>query len=382
VASGAWQPVLRRARQAHYVPSGHLVYVAGDALWAIGFDPARAQTRGTARVVVPQVVTLPTGVAEFDIADDGTLVYLVGRATSASPRHLVWVDRDGREDPIDAPPRAYVNVRLSPDGTRVATEIEGDGHDIWVWDFARKSLSRVTSDPGTDQNPVWMPDGRRLVFKTEAGGVLGALAMQNADGSGTAERLTEGTRAERASFALADGSGIIFSDGTGPKLLRLDRERPVSRLLLLPAGGDAELSPDGRWMSYVALDSGTPHVFVTPFPDVTASRTQVTPAGGSQPRWARNGRTLFYTGLDGRLMSVTTNLKGPLEIGPPVPVLATAYYGGLTVIQRNGKYDVAADGRRFLMIKGANEGSGPPDAQVIVVRNWHEELKRLVPVAR
>jgi WD40-like Beta Propeller Repeat len=154
-----------------------------ERIWAIAFDPARAQTRGTARVVVPQVVTLPTGVAEFDIADDGTLVYLVGRATSASPRNLVWVDRDGREDPIDAPPRAYVNVRLSPDGTRVATEIEGDGHDIWVWDFARKNLSRVTSDPGTDQNPGWTPDGRRLVFKTEAGGVLGALAMQNADGN-------------------------------------------------------------------------------------------------------------------------------------------------------------------------------------------------------
>lgn len=382
VASGSWRPVLRRARQAHYVASGHLVYVAGGALWAIAFDPARAETRGTARVVVPQVVTLPTGVAEFDIADDGTLVYLVGRATSAAPRSLVWVDRDGREEPIAAPSRPYANVRLSPDGTRVATEIEGDGHDIWVWDLARKSLSRVTSDPGIDQNPVWMPDGRRLVFKTEAGGVLGALAMQNADGSGTAERLTEGTRAERASFALADGSGIIFSDGTGPKLLRLDRERPVSRLLLLSAGGDGELSPDGRWMSYVALDSGTPHVFVTPFPDVTASRTQVTPAGGSQPKWARDGRTLFYTGLDGRLMSVTTNLKGPLEIGAPVPVLATAYYGGLTVISRNGKYDVAADGRRFLMIKGADEGSGPPATQVIVVRNWHEELKRLLPVAR
>jgi serine/threonine-protein kinase len=135
-------------------------------------------------------------------------------------------------------------------------------------------------------------------------------------------------------------------------------------------------------MSYVSLDSGTPHVFVSPFPDVTASRTQVTPAGGSQPRWARDGRTLFYTGLDGRLMSVTTNLKDPLEIGPPVSVLATAYYGGLTVISRNGKYDVAADGRRFLMIKGADEGSGPPDAQIIVVRNWYEELRRLLPDAR
>ena len=370
--------------QAQYVSSGHLVYVAGGALWAIAFDPVRAQTLGAARVVVPQVVTLPTGVAEFDIADDGTLVYLVGSATSAAPRNLVWVDREGREDPIDAPARAYVNVRLSPDGTRVAAEIEGDGHDIWVWDFARKSLTRVTSDPGTDQSPVWMPDARRLVFKTEAGGVLGALAMQAADGSGTAERLTDGARIERASFALADGSGIIFSDGTGPKLLRLDRDRSVSSLLPLSGrgGGDSELSPDERWMAYVAIDSDTPQVFVTPFPDVKASRTLVTPAGGSQPRWARDGRALFYTGLDGTLMSVTIDPKAPIKIGPPVQVLTTAYYGGITVLSRTGTYDVAPDGRRFLMLKDVDDANAVRRTQIVVVRNWIEELKRLVPVQR
>src|SRR5262249_10861517 len=190
---------------------------------------------------------------EFDVADDGTLVYLVGNA-SAAPRNLVWVDRQGREDPIDAPPRAYVNVRLSPDGTRAAAEIEGDGHDIWVWDFTRTTLTRATSDPGPDGSRGWMPDGRRLVFTTQAGGVLGVLAMQAADGSGTAERLTDGARTEHASFALADGSGIIFSDGTGPKLLRLDRDRTVSSLLP-PVGrgaGATALSPVVRWMSSVA----------------------------------------------------------------------------------------------------------------------------------
>jgi serine/threonine-protein kinase len=382
LASGSWRPVLQRARQAHYVPSGHLIYVAGGALWAIAFDPVRAQTRGTARVVVPQVVTLPTGVAEFDIADDGTLVYVVGSTTSAAPRTLVWVDREGREDPIDAPAKAYVSVRLSPDGTRAAAEIEGDGHDIWVWDFTRKNLTRVTSDPGIDQSPVWMPDGRRLVFKTEAGGVLGALAMQSADGSGTAERLTEGARIERASFALADSSGIIFSDGTGPKLLRLDHDRSVSSLLVLGGrgGGAGELSPDERWMAYVAIHSDTPQVFITPFPDVKASRTLVTPAGGSEPRWARDGRALFYTGLDGTLMSVTIDPKAPIKIGPPAQVLKTAYYGGITVLSRTGTYDVAPDGRRFLMLKDVDDANAAHRTQIVVVRHWIEELKRLVPV--
>jgi Tol biopolymer transport system component len=210
--------------------------------------------------------------------------------------------------------------------------------------------------------------------------VLGALAMQAADGSGTVERLTDGTRIERASFALADGSGIIFSDGTGPKLLRLDRDRPVSPLLpLIGRGGDSELSPDERWMAYVALDSGTPQVFVTPFPDVKASRTLVTPAGGSQPRWARDGRALFYTGLDGTLMSVAIDPKAPIKIAAPVQILTTAYYGGITVLSRTGTYDVASNGRRFLMLKDVDDASAIRRTQIVVVRNWIEELRRLVP---
>jgi serine/threonine-protein kinase len=383
LASGSWRPILRGAHQAHYLPSGHLVYVAGGALWAIAFDPARAETRGTARVVLPQLVTLPTGVAEFDVADDGTLAYLRGGASGAAQRQLAWVDRDGHEEPIDAPARAYLNVRLSPDGTRVAAEIDGDGHDIWVWDFARKTLTRVTSDPGTDEGPVWMPDGRRLVFKTEAGGVLGAVAVQAADGSGTAERLTEGTLIERPSYALSDGSGIVFWNGTGPRLLRLARDgRRPSVTPLAGAGADGAVSPDEQWMASVALDGDTPQVFVTPFPDASRGRIQVTPAGGSQPRWARDGRSLFFTGLDGTLMSVAIHSKGPITVGPPVRVLTRAYYGGLTVLSRIGAYDVAPDGRRFLMIKELEDATAAARPQVVVVRNWAEELKRLVAGAR
>ena len=109
VSSGSWRPVLQRASQAHYVSSGHR-YMAGGALLAIAFDPAKGQTLGTARVVVPQAVTLPTGVAEFDIADDGTLVYLTGHATTATTRQLVWVDREGREDPIRRHPHAPMSM--------------------------------------------------------------------------------------------------------------------------------------------------------------------------------------------------------------------------------------------------------------------------------
>ena len=115
-------------------------------------------------------MTLPTGVAEFDVARDGTLVYVSGGGGLSAPRTLVWVDRQGHEEAIkSAPARAYVSPRLSPDGTRVAVDIRDQESDIWVWDFARENLTRVTLDPGIDQAPVWTPNGRRLVFSSQIG---------------------------------------------------------------------------------------------------------------------------------------------------------------------------------------------------------------------
>ena len=174
------------------MPSGHLVYAAAGTLRAVAFDLDRLEAIGTPIPVLPQVVTLPTGTAEFDVARDGTLVYVAGGAGAAPARTLVWVDRQGHEEAIKAAPaRAYVTPRLSPDGTRVALDIRDQENDIWVWDFARETLTRVTSDPGLDRAPVWMPDGRRVVFSSQAGGAVATLFWQAADGTGAAERLTQ-----------------------------------------------------------------------------------------------------------------------------------------------------------------------------------------------
>ena len=384
LASGEWKTLLRAARQAHYVPSGHLVYVAGGALWAIPFDVTRLETIGSASVVVPQLVTLPTGVAEFDVARDGTLVYVARGGARATPRTLVWVDRQGREEAIAAPPRPYATARLSPDATRVALEIEDQGHDIWVLDLARGLLTQITNDPGMDQSPVWMPDGRRLVFTSQSGGVLGSLFMQAADGTGVPERLSQGEGIQRASAVLADGSGILFSEGTGPNLLTLGKDRRIEPLVpMAQGGGDGVISPDGRWLAYVGFHSRTPQVFVSAFPNPGEGRTQISPAGGSQPKWAPDGRALFYTGLDGVLMSVSTQPGATLSPGTATPVLDRPYYGGFALLSRTGTYDVSPDGRRFLMLKQSGDGGQPNEpATVVVVKNWGEELKRLVPANR
>jgi serine/threonine-protein kinase len=380
VASGTWKRVIRNASQAHYVSTGHLVYHAGNALWAIAFDARRLETVGTAVAVVPRVVTLPTGVAEFDVARDGTLAYVASGGSSARPRTLVWVDRQGREEPIAAPPRLYSHARVSPDGTQIALEIDDGEQDIWVWHVTRHTLTRVTTDPGLDESPVWMPDGRRLVFTSQAGGVLGSLFWKAADGTGDAERLTDGAFFQRPMAILPGGQGVVFSENVVLKVLTLAPPRAVETFVR--RAGTAAVSPDGRWLAYTDIDSGVPQVYVSALASPGTGRTQVTPAGGTQPRWAPNARELYYKGLDGILMAVPINAVAPFASGPPTRALERAYFSGLGVLSREGSYDVAPDGRFLMLDQVETPGLPSEPPTVVVVKNWAEELKRRVPPVR
>ena len=383
LASGTWKTLLQGASQAQYVPTGHLVYVAGSALWAVAFDAARVEVLGTPAVVVPNVVVLATGTAEFDIARDGTLAYVARGGASDMPRTLVWVDRMGREAPIAAPPRAYSSLRLSPDGARVAVEIEDQNQDIWVWDFARETLSPVTTDSGQDESPVWTPDGRRIIFTSQIGGALGSLFWRSADGTGVAELLVASETIQRPFSVLPDGSRLFFSQSGGPMSLSLDAKRTVMPLMAEGSGpvGETVASPDGRWLAYVTGVAGTPQIFVSALSDPGGARSQLTPSGGSQPRWSGNGRELFYTALDGSLIGVPVSSSGStFAWGDPVRLVANNFYVGRGLVSRTGTYDVSPDGRRFLMLKTVGDPRHLAEhASVVVVKNWGEELKRLLP---
>jgi serine/threonine-protein kinase len=187
--SGRTTILLRGGSCAQYVPSGHLVYAAAGALRAIGFDATRAIVVGQSTLIVPRVLTTTAGDANAVLASDGTLVY-VGGAGSGVARTLVWVDRQGHERPVAAPPRGYQYPRVSPDGTRVVMMAPEQGVDLWLWDLVRPTLTRLTFDPADDVNPVWTPDGRVVFSSNRSGGVFNLFRLAS-DSSGTAERLTE-----------------------------------------------------------------------------------------------------------------------------------------------------------------------------------------------
>ena len=233
LATGTYKVLVRGGSHAHYVPSGHLVYTAEGTLRAVPFDLARLEAGRMPVTVLPRLVTTRQGAGDFDVAADGTLAYVdAPGATSPAARTLVWVDRQGGEEPLGAPPRPYFHPRVSPDGTRVAVAIEDQENDIWVWDLTRRTLDRLTFGPAADFAPVWTPDGRRLVFFSQREGE-GGLFWQPADGPGGAEKLSAGAP---PSGVTPDGTHVLFGTVGNQDLmmLALDGTRRVQ-----PLSGDA-----------------------------------------------------------------------------------------------------------------------------------------------
>jgi serine/threonine-protein kinase len=293
----------------------------------------------------------------------------------------VWVDRQGRETPIAAvPPRTYVYQQIAPDGTRVALYSPDQENDIWLWDFARTTLTRVTFDPANDVYPVWTPDSRRLIFASERAGRRN-LFSQAADGLGIVERLTDGPNAQNPTAVTPDGTRLLFTE-TAPKTgedvmqLQLDGTRRVTPLVQTPfTERNGVVSPDGRWLAYEANDSGQLEIYVRPFPAVNGGHRQVSTGGGTSPLWARSGQELFYVARSGALMRVGVERSQTWVSTLP----ATLIKEGYATLGSGRSYDISRDGQRFLMIKpssGSDQATAPTG--IIVVQNWGEELKRLV----
>jgi Tol biopolymer transport system component len=318
----------------------------------------------------------------FDLSDAGLLVYTPVEATRPE-RTLVWVDRQGREEAIPGVPRReYVYPRLSPDGTKVALDTRDQDEDIHIWDLDRSVLTNVTLDRELDRSPVWTPKGDRIAFSSSRV-VPAGVFWQPADGTGTPERLFENQTIQVPMAFVENGRRLIVREEALSKtasdlmIITLEGERRLDPLIRSEAvETNAEVSSNGRWLAYQAADS----IWVTSFPDVSKGRWKI--SIGSQPLWSRDGRELFFLGLDGRLMRVAIQTEPAFVASSPTRVLERAYIWN--AVGLSGRtYDISPDGRRFLMIKGtesANSASGGP--QMVAVLNWFEELRRRVPATR
>ncbi len=381
--TGEKKILIRGGTDARYVDTGHLIYATAGTLRAVLFDLGRLEVMGEPVPVLDQLATSgTTGTADYAIAQNGTLVYVPGVLGSGVARTLAWVRRDGREEPINnAPARAFVYPRVSPDGTRVALDARDQESDIWIWDLKRETLARLTFDPGQDQSPVWTPDSRRIIFGSPRGGAQN-LYWQAADNTGTVERLNPSPNIQLPYSVSSDGKYLVFGDlsqatnqDIGVLTLPADvvsaatpSARPLIRTMFNE--GNAELSPDGRWVAYQSNESGANEIYVRPFPNADAGRWQISNGGGTRPVWARNGRELFFYS-NTALMTVATSSSGTtFSAGHVTKLFDTAPYYFLNA---GRTYDVAADGR-FLMIKTAQSPNSTASS-FVVVEHWTEELK-------
>jgi Tol biopolymer transport system component len=402
LSTGNRKTLLRGGSDARYVPTGHLVYALGDALFAVAFDLDRLEVSGgPVSVVQDRVVragnpTTQTASANYAISEGGTLLHVdrgsaLGFFAAAPMRTLAWVDRQGREESLTAPLRGYVYPRLSPDGMRVALDIREPGQDIWIWDLRRETMTPMTFDPALDGLPVWTPDGRRLIWGSQRGGATINLYWQAADGTGTVERLTDSPDTHRPSSVTPDGTRLVFSEiaqqgqsagRANLAMLWLQGDKRVTQLVqTMFAERNGEISPDGRWLAYESDESGQFQVYARPFPGVDGGRWQMSTDGGRQPLWTRNGRELIYVAPDGSLMGVAVDNRAneSLATGKPARLVGGAGYYYAWNDQNQGRtYDVSPEGTRFLRLKEDVSGDNRPP-RIIVVQNWFEELKRLVP---
>ena len=371
---------------ARYLPTGHLVYALGDTLLAVPFDVDRLEVAGGPVPLVQGVARATfTGGANFDVSETGSLVYLGGSAGAGAARSLVWVDREGREEPLATPVLPYGTPSVSPDGTRVAVDVLGpEDQNIWIHDLSRGTETILTTDPAEDDSPLWTPDGEWVVFASDREGQEG-LFQKRADTPGDAERLMTGSEGRAFIQPMswsADGQTLLFREsggGTPGDIGLLSMEGDQAKELLLDtefSEAAPAVSPDGGWIAYDSNETGEREVYVQRFPGL-GSKVTISTDGGGQPLWSPDGRELFYRGPRG-MMVVPVETEATFGAGDPSVLFETQYY----FFGSRRTYDLAPDGQRFLMLKegAATDDSAAPAVQIHVVLNWFEELLERVPV--
>jgi eukaryotic-like serine/threonine-protein kinase len=398
------------AAGAVYVPAsgpdsstGHVLFSREGSLMAQGFDVRRLQLSGEAVPIAEGMVY--AGPRPFSVSTTGVLAYRTGVDTGgfAGLTQLTWFDRQGKALGTAGEPGQFNSLALSPDGSRVAVSraapggvrgASGVAHDIWVHETARGTSTRLTSDPAIDWLATWSPDGSRLIFSSERDGSAFNLYQKLASGAGDEELLFKSTEDKSSQDWSRDGRFLLYSVAVsgargGGDFRATSQDLWVLPLTAVNPGGrkpeiylktefnesQARFSPDGRFIAYGSDLSGRDEIYVRPFPAASAGKWTVSTGGGVAPRWRADGKELFYISADSKMMAVEVSTRPVFKAGIPKMLFHAPIWGGAS-FRVATRYDVTADGNKFLINSVLMNAGAPAPSPITVVLNWTALLKK------
>jgi Tol biopolymer transport system component len=364
--------VVAAASNAVYTPPGLLLFMRRSTLMAQPFDASNLKTTGDAFPVADQVDYVQGNVqGQFSASQTGVLAYYSGGGSLQS--QLTWFSRSGTPLGTVGPPGVMQAPAISPDGGTVAVDrldATLGTYDLWLHDLGQGTDSRFTFDSGNDVFPVWSPDGSRLLFGSNRGGKYG-LYQKLVTGVGQGELLYETGGVTLPSDWSPDGHSVVFYNtatktGNDIWVLPLTGDRKAAPFLQTGFSElQGRLSPDGHLLAYESNETGTPNIFVVTFPGAEG-KWQISSAGGTRPVWGRDGKELFYISGDSKVTAVDVKIGAKFEYGAPKPLFAAR-------MPPTGLFDVSRDGKRFLVLNGAEPEANAP---MTVVTNWSAGLRR------
>ena len=355
------------------IVDGLLIYAtSGDGFFAVPFDVGHARVTGTPVRLGDHVPITGTGVARAALSQEGSLLYARGSSIS----ELVIADLQGKPQTVLGAPRGYSFPRFSPDGKRIAVTIAANGSaDVWIYDIASSTLSRLTRDGVRNDRAEWTPDGKRLLFSTLGRRGLTALWLQNTDSSGDPQ-LVEGTKEEQVLEGLVspDNQTLLFRSTSVQHLHDIWYRRlagDTSRKAFVSESSTEyapRFSPNGKWVTYGSNRDGTSHVYVDPFPP-TGAHHQVTDQGGAAPLWSPDGKRIYYLNAN-KIFAATVQLEPAFAVLSRQELFAAGPYSLSSPV--HAPWDIAPDGKHLLLLRPLQADNG-----LVVVHNWKKELRAL-----
>lgn len=359
---------------ARFVRPNLLVYAHAGSLMTVHFDPVSLELQGTPVGMLGDLITMPaSGAAQFNVSDTGTLVYLSGSARRIE-NNLDWIGSGMKEpQPFGMKPGLYQSPRFSPDGRKVALTVRQPSPEIWIYDLNRGTLQQMTFALGENEVPVWSPDGRQIAY---AGNGRNQAYVFPVDGSSPERPIATIPDHFHLHSWSADGSLIAFEKyvNGSPEIWMLPTAGSRQPYRYIDHAHDPAFSPDGRWLAYVSVSVGASapglqaqNVYIQRFPG-PGERIQVSTADGTEPVWSRDGHDLYYEAGDS-LFRASVATAPSLVVGKP-EVVYQGHFWRSNIVGPN--YDVAPDGKRFLMVDSDKELEL---TQIHVVLNWTSQLK-------